>query len=113
MHREQIAVFENGISFDVTPRPSLDTEIVVATFVDCNSERHKIELTGTELTKVSAQLLERIKSDGIPFVNKAKLYMNPSNPIFLLAIKTESEQVFAPPSTVSPFSAHNTYPSFL
>lgn len=111
MYSDQAAVIDNGINFDVTARPSLVKEMVVATFVDGNNERHKVEFTGTELSSVSEQLLQHIKGENIPFTNKARLYVNPSNPIFLLVVKS-SEQSFAPPSTVSPFISHNTYSQF-
>ena len=108
MYSDQAAVIANGINFDVTARPSIVKEMVVATFVDGNNERHKVELPGADLSSVSEQLLQYIKGENVPFTNKARLYMNPSNPIFLHIVKS-SEQSFAPPSTVSPFVSHNTY----
>lgn len=112
MHNDQ-AISESGISFDVTPRPTLGKETVVATFVDGNSERHKVELSGIDLTKVTEQLLQNVKGENIPFMNKAHLYVNPANPIYLRVFQRGTDQLFTPPSTVSPFASHSTYtPSF-
>lgn len=109
MHSDRSTIVENGINFEVIPRPSVSTDMVVVTFVDANAERHKLELAGIEMNRVIEQLIQFITIENIPFANRANLFVNPSNPIFSLVVRN-SEQSFAPPSTVSSFNTQTHSP---
>ncbi len=110
MQHDKVTILENGITFDISPRATLGGDKIVAILVDGNSERHKIEIYGSHLPNVIDQLMQRIKVENIPFLNRAHLYINPSNPIYLLRA---SKPFFAPPTTVSAAMSHTAYPPFV